>query len=63
MKTKTVTLTTDEQKILNSFRKLDGEKKEAVAYYCKFLVNHKPKKEFNFQETLDGFLREIGYIE
>ncbi|MCL2215195.1 MAG: hypothetical protein FWC06_08320 [Treponema sp.] len=67
MKTQTAILTKDEQKILNSYRKLDSEKKEAAAYYCKFLINHKQKKEFDFQTlanlNLDGFLHEIGYID
>lgn len=63
MNTKTVTLTADEQKILNSYRKLDREKKEAAAYHCNYLLKHKPKEEFNFQSTIDSFLREMGYIE
>jgi hypothetical protein len=54
------TLTADEQGILNTYRKLDSEKKEAAAYHCNYLLNHEP---VDFQETLDGFLREIGYIE
>jgi len=67
MKTQTAILTKDEQKILNSYRKLDSEKKEATAYHCNYLLKHEPRKEFDFQTlanlNLDGFLHEKGYID
>ena len=67
MKTQTAILTKDEKAILNTYRKLDNEKKEAAAYHCNYLLKHEPRKEFDFQTlanlNLDGFLHEIGYID
>jgi len=67
MKTQTAILTKDEKAILNTYRKLDKEKKEAAAYHCNYLLKHEPRKEFDFQTlanlNLDGLLHEIGYID
>ena len=67
MKTQTVILTKDERAILNTYHKLDSEKKEAAAYHCDYLLKHEPRNEFDFQTlanlNLDGFLRKIRYID
>jgi len=63
MRAQTEKLTADEQAILNTFRKLSSEKKEAAAYHCNYLLTHEPREELDIQDTLNGFLREMGYIE
>ena len=66
MKAQTNTLSAEEAELLKIYQKLGSEEKADFIELMKTLLkNQSVSTDYgaDFQNTLDGFLQEIGYIE